>query len=81
MPGEATHTKALFENPGKTTTVHFSSVIGSKVSKKHPRMFRVLVFKERETKRYDFEAASHEEAEEIVSEIRGGLERFHDGIV
>jgi hypothetical protein len=59
---------------GKTTTVHYSSIVGSKVSKKHARMFRVIVFKERETKRYDFEARSKEEAGEIVREIRRGVE-------
>ncbi|KAF2465823.1 stress-activated map kinase-interacting protein-like protein [Lindgomyces ingoldianus] len=82
MPGESqANTKALFEAQPKTTTVHFSSIVGSKVSKKHPRMFRVIVFKERETKRYDFEATSHEEAVEIVREIKMGVERFQEGIV
>ncbi|KAF2126162.1 stress-activated map kinase-interacting protein-like protein [Dothidotthia symphoricarpi CBS 119687] len=74
MPGEKT-------GEGKTTTVHFSSVVGSKVSKKHPRMFRVIVFKERETKRYDFEAGGVEEAGEIVREIKRGVGRFQEGIV
>ncbi|KAF2112798.1 stress-activated map kinase-interacting protein-like protein [Lophiotrema nucula] len=81
MPGETgntTSTKALFEQPGKTTTVHFSSIVGSKVSKKHPRMFRVIVYKERETKRYDFEAQSADEAVEIVREIKRGVERFQE---
>ncbi|KAF2270007.1 stress-activated map kinase-interacting protein-like protein [Lojkania enalia] len=85
MPGEAggagNNTKSLFEAPGKTTTVHFSSIVGSKVSKKHNRMFRVIVFKERETKRYDFEAQSHDEAMEIVKEIKRGVERFQEGIM
>jgi hypothetical protein len=49
-------------------------VIGCKVSRKHIRMFRVTVFKERESKRYDFEAASADEAMEIVMEIRKGME-------
>lgn len=69
------------EGQGKTTTVHFSSVVGSKVSKKHPKMFRMIVFKERETKRYDFEAGSGEEAGEIVREIKRGVARFQEGIV
>ncbi|ORY05146.1 stress-activated map kinase interacting protein 1-domain-containing protein [Clohesyomyces aquaticus] len=82
MPGESqANTKALFEAQPKTTTVHFSSIVGSKVSKKHPRMFRVIVFKERETKRYDFEATSQEEAMEIVREIKMGMERFREGNV
>lgn len=77
MPGEgAGGTKTLFEAPAKTTTVHFSSVVGSKVSRRHPRMFRVVVYKERETKRYDFEAQSQAEAQEIVREIKKGVEKF-----
>lgn len=87
MPGEAGAKAgaraggAWAEGTGKTTTVHFSSVVGSKVSKKHPKMFRVIVFKERETKRYDFEASSADEAIEIVREIKRGVERFQEGIV
>lgn len=81
MPGDTGNTKQLFDAPSKTTTVHFSSVVGSKVSKKHPRMFRVIVFKEKETKRYDFEAQSHEDAVSIVKEIKKGVDRFHEGIV
>lgn len=87
MPGEAgthppkTAVGGLFDDrvASKTTTVHFSSIVGSKVSKKHPKMFRVLVFRERETKRYDFEAQSGEEAGRIVREIKRGVERFQEG--
>jgi hypothetical protein len=84
MPGETT--KGMIRpggfavEGGKTTTVHFSSVVGSKVSKKHPKMFRLIVFKERETKRYDFEAVSAEEAGEIVREIRRGVDRYAEGL-
>lgn len=81
MPGETGTSKQIFDQPAKTTTVHFSSVIGSKVSKKHPKMFRVVVFKEKETKRYDFEAGSVTDAGEIVREIKRGVDRFHEGIV
>ena len=77
MPGETgNNAKALFDAQSKTTTVHFSSIVGSKVSKKHPKMFRVIVFKERESKRYDFEAISVVEASEIVGEIKAGIARF-----
>jgi len=82
MPTSAEHhpaTAKLFEAPGKVTTVHFSSVVGSKVSRRHPKMFRVLVYKERETKRYDFEAMSGQEAHEIVREIKRGVEKFQEG--
>ncbi|KAF1830903.1 stress-activated map kinase-interacting protein-like protein [Decorospora gaudefroyi] len=78
MPGES---KTRVEGQGKTTTVHFSSVIGSKVSKKHPKMFRLIVFKETETKRYDFVAQTGDEAVEIVREIKRGVGRFQEGIV
>jgi hypothetical protein len=73
MPSEGP--KAMWEmGQGKSTTVPFSSVVGCKVSRKHARMFRVVVFKERESKRYDFEATTSEEAVEIVEEIRKGVE-------
>ncbi|KAF2634752.1 stress-activated map kinase-interacting protein-like protein [Massarina eburnea CBS 473.64] len=81
MPGETGTKREIFDQPSKTTTVHFSSVVGSKVSKKHPKMFRVIVFKEKETKRYDFEAQNHEDALSIVREIKKGLDRFHEGMV
>lgn len=65
---------------GKTTNVHMSSIVGVKVSRKHPKMVRVLVFRERETKRYDFEASSRDEAADIVSEIRKGVAPFAGGV-
>ncbi|SMQ48601.1 unnamed protein product [Zymoseptoria tritici ST99CH_1A5] len=65
---------------GKVTNVPMSSVIGAKVSRKHPKMVRILVFREKETKRYDFEAATREEAEEIVADVRKGMEVFGLGI-
>lgn len=81
MPTEAaTATKPVFDlQHGKTTVVHYSSVVGSKVSKKHPKTFRIIVYKEKETKRYDFEARSSEEATEIIREIAKGVERWADG--
>jgi hypothetical protein len=44
-------------------------------------MFRLLVFKERETKRYDFVAQTADEAVEIVREIKRGVERYAEGVV
>ncbi|KAF2150001.1 hypothetical protein K461DRAFT_270546 [Myriangium duriaei CBS 260.36] len=61
---------------GKTTSVHLRDVIGCKVARKHPKVLRVLVYREKETKRYEFEAGSRAEAAEIVDEIRKGVERF-----
>ena len=84
MPSQEGHGaggKGLAEAPGKTTTVHYSSIVGCKVSRKHPRMLTVHVFKEKETKRYDFEARNQQEASEIVREIKTGVEKFHEGII
>jgi hypothetical protein len=82
MPTSADHhpttQQKVFDAPGKVTTVHFSSVVGSKVSRRHPKTFRLVVYKERESKRYDFEAVSASEAAEIVAEIKRGLARFQE---
>ncbi|TKA26006.1 hypothetical protein B0A50_05518 [Salinomyces thailandicus] len=61
---------------GKVTNVPMSSIVGVKVSRKHPKMLRVLVWRERETKRYDFECSSHAEAESIVGDIKVGLAEY-----
>ena len=75
LPGESG--KTLFDTSAKTTTVPFSLIVGCKVSRRHPKTFRVIIFRERETKRYDFEAQSVSEAAEIVQDIRKGMEPFH----
>jgi len=36
----------------------------------------MLVWREKETKRYDFEASSPEEAADIAGEVRRGVEKF-----
>lgn len=64
---------------GKVTNVPMSSIVGVKVSRKHPKMMRVLVYREKETKRYDFECSSHAEAEAIVGDIRVGLSEYGMG--
>ncbi|SLM39380.1 stress activated map kinase interacting protein [Lasallia pustulata] len=74
LPGEAG--KTLFDTGSKTTTVPFSMIVGCKISRRHPKTFRVVVFRERETKRYDFEAQNIGEAVEIVEEIRKGMEPY-----
>ena len=74
LPGDTG--KTLFDTSAKTTTVPFSMIVGCKVSRRHPKTFRVIVFRERETKRYDFEAQNVVEAVEIVEEIRKGMEPF-----
>ncbi|MCJ1478179.1 hypothetical protein MMC13_006855 [Lambiella insularis] len=75
LPGETG--KTLFDTSAKSTTVPFSMIVGCKVSRRHPKTFRVIIFRERETKRYDFEAQSISDAAEIVQEIRKGMEPFH----
>ena len=78
LPGETG--KTLFDTSAKTTTVPFSMIVGCKVSRRHPKTFRVVVFRDRETKRYDFEGQSVSEAVEIVAEIRKGMEPFMAGM-
>lgn len=65
---------------GKVTSIHMSSIVGVKVSRKHPKMVRVLVYKEKETKRYDFETSSPEEAQAIVADVRVGVGEYGGGI-
>ncbi|KAI0179998.1 SIN1-domain-containing protein [Hypoxylon sp. FL1284] len=63
---------------GKTTTVHFSNVVGCSVSRRHPTNFKLLVYKATESKRYDFEAKSAPEATEIVRELKKGISPYRD---
>jgi SAPK-interacting protein 1 (Sin1), Pleckstrin-homology len=35
--------KTMFEGQGKTTTVHFSNVVGCKVTRRHPTNFKVCL--------------------------------------
>ncbi|KAK8027537.1 hypothetical protein PG991_004593 [Apiospora marii] len=65
---------------GKTTTVHFSNVVGCSVSRRHPTNFKLLVFKEDVSKRYDFEAKSLDEAAEIVRELKKGVAPYNKDI-
>lgn len=62
----------------KTISAHFSEVIGSKVTSKHPRSFKVVMYRGQRSKAYDFEANSVEEAAEIVKMIRDSVERCQD---
>jgi len=79
LPGETG--KTLFDTSTKTSTIPFSMIVGCKVSRRHPKTFRVIIFRERETKRYDFEAANISESAEIVQEIRKGMEPFHTQLI
>ncbi|KAK0623406.1 stress-activated map kinase interacting protein 1-domain-containing protein [Immersiella caudata] len=68
----------MVEGDGKTTTVHFSNVVGCKVSRKHPTNFKLVVFKSTETKRYDFVTNSAEYAADIVQELKKGISPYRD---
>ncbi|KAI9692666.1 MAG: hypothetical protein M1820_009460 [Bogoriella megaspora] len=54
-------------------TIPYSNVIGSKVFRRRPTQFQVAVYEERQSKRYDFEAANVSEASEIVEAIQKGM--------
>ncbi|PNP49712.1 hypothetical protein THARTR1_09480 [Trichoderma harzianum] len=70
--------KAVQEGGGKTTTVHFSNVIGCKVPRKHPTNVKLVVYKATESKRYDFEARGADEAAEIVAELKKGISPYRE---
>lgn len=63
---------------GKITTVHFSNVVGCKVSLRHPTHFKLIVYKATESKRYDFEAKTADEAAEIVRELKKAMSPYQD---
>ena len=83
LPGETG--KTLFDSSGKTSRVPFSMIVGCKVSRRHPKTFRVVILRDKdEQKRYDFEAQTVSDATEIVDEIRKGMEPYdqqHKGIM
>ncbi|EPS28271.1 hypothetical protein PDE_03217 [Penicillium oxalicum 114-2] len=64
---------------GKTRSISFNEVVGSKVSHRHPKSFRVVVLRGNdatEQKRYDFEARNALEAIEIVDEIKKNMQQY-----
>ncbi|KAK0722413.1 stress-activated map kinase interacting protein 1-domain-containing protein [Lasiosphaeria miniovina] len=68
----------MVESDGKTTSVHFSNVVGCKVSRKHPTNFKLVVYKATESKRYDFVTNSLEYAAEIVQQLKKGISPYRD---
>ena len=75
LPGETG--KALFDSGGKTSRVPFSMIVGCKVSRRHPKTFRVIILRDKdEQKRYDFEAQTAADAADIVEEIRKGMKPY-----
>jgi hypothetical protein len=75
MPGDTGKTVSN----AKTRSINFSEVVGSKVSQRHPKSFRVVVLRGNdatEQKRYDFEARNALEAIEIVDEIKKNMQQY-----
>ncbi|PHH84859.1 hypothetical protein CDD83_1256 [Cordyceps sp. RAO-2017] len=70
--------KPVHDGGGKTTTVHFSNVIGCKVPRKHPTNVKLVIYKATESKRYDFEARGTDEAAEIVAELKKGISPYRE---
>ncbi|EEP81464.1 conserved hypothetical protein [Uncinocarpus reesii 1704] len=77
LPAETGRT--LFESNAKSTSISFNDVVGSKVSRRHPKSFRIVVLRGNEAneqKRYDFEAKNILEAAEIVEEIKKNMMHY-----
>ncbi|KAJ5671057.1 hypothetical protein N7507_000184 [Penicillium longicatenatum] len=75
VPGETGKTVS----DSKTRSINFNDVVGCKVSRRHPKSFRVVVLRGNEAneqKRYDFEARNALEAVEIVDEIKKNMAQY-----
>lgn len=75
MPGDTGKTVS----DAKTRSLSFNDVVGCKVSRRHPKSFRVVVLRgsnANEQKRYDFEARNALEAVEIVDEIKKNMVHY-----
>ncbi len=53
----------------KFSSIAFTDILKCKVSSKHPKLVRIVVRRVNESKRYDFEARTAGEAQEIVDEV------------
>ncbi|KAK6543848.1 hypothetical protein TWF694_000575 [Orbilia ellipsospora] len=73
MPSD--QNKTLFDSP-KTTSIHISSIIGCKQSRKAPLNFKIIAMKSREWKRYAFEAMSPAQAAEIVEALKKQISAY-----
>ncbi|KAL1850936.1 Component of a membrane-bound complex containing the Tor2p kinase [Paecilomyces lecythidis] len=77
MPGDTG--KGVFDTSTKTRSISFNDVVGCKVSRRHPKSFRVVILRGNEAneqKRYDFETRSALEAAEIVEEIKKNMVHY-----
>ncbi|KAI5779101.1 stress-activated map kinase interacting protein 1-domain-containing protein [Geopyxis carbonaria] len=83
MPSDQKTLLNAFESQAKTRSIHISTIIGCKTYRKAPASFKILVMRpQKETKRYDFEAASEEVAMEVVAALRRatvGFRMDHEG--
>jgi len=61
--------KTMIDSNAKTNSFAFADVMRCKVSSKHSKLIRLFIRRGTETKRYDFEARTAGEAQEIVDEI------------
>ena len=61
--------KAMIDSNAKTNSFVFADIERCKVSSKHHKLIRLMVRRGTESKRYDFEARTSGEAQEIVDEI------------
>lgn len=70
MPSDQKTLLNALESQTKTRSIHVSTIIGCKVYRKQATCFKILVLRpEKETKRYDFEAESKEQAAEVVEAV------------
>ncbi|KAH8914911.1 SIN1-domain-containing protein [Atractiella rhizophila] len=65
MPSES---KGVFDG-GRIASYHIKNISECRRSKRAPASIRLVVWKDRETKRYDFEAESSKQAIEIITNI------------
>ncbi|KAJ5666711.1 hypothetical protein N7462_011120 [Penicillium macrosclerotiorum] len=75
VPGDTGKTAS----DAKSRSINFNDVVGCKVSRRHPKSFRVVVLRGNdatEQKRYDFEARNALEAVEIVDEIKKNMAHY-----
>jgi target of rapamycin complex 2 subunit MAPKAP1 len=62
--------RTIYSSGNKTTSIPFADITNTKVSSRHPKVFRVIIRRAGESKRYDFEAKDAGEAAEIVEEVK-----------
>jgi target of rapamycin complex 2 subunit MAPKAP1 len=53
-------------------------MFNSRVGDRRADYMKIVIYKATETKRYDFEAKSADEAAEIVFEIKKGISPYHN---